>query len=481
MGITACEDYVKSLHKLAKIKKVDGIIVTGPWVKYIFLHKTAKNQKILNSVKRLADDNIKIYAIRSNVESAELIPELKELGITFLNKIEDENNLFISHRFSRVSNKDQLAKFRDLPTNKNIYVYSTYVAFEPVLKKDTLRYLIGSGSSSFATPTSRIWANSYDGQRMNAEKYENIGGHILRFDDKGHVYPSSFYYSEEARAIIVNGEVFGPTNAKSEKAGLHVLISDVHAKIMDRKAFNGFLYFLDKHKNNIKSVSINGDFFDNKLLCHHDEHNISGQIENKIKHKSFLHEVAHSRQILQMIVDALGKQRKNIKLYFKMGNHEVNSLNNIKKKSLTHFLDTMLNLETLLGLEDLGFEIIHSKKPYFIGGIAIYHGHEFRRDKASRNHGRESVCGHSHKSIIDNLGTVLPTMQSPVEADYLSYHIEPWTIGWGVLQEYKGHVTRPELVLYKDNKFFDFKEIKRISAPIVESPVKQITITYNLN
>jgi Icc-related predicted phosphoesterase len=481
MGITACEDYVKALHRLAKTKKVDGIIVTGPWVKYIFLHKTAQHQKILNSVRRLAEDKIKIYAIRSNVESAELIPELKELGITFLTKIEDENNLFISHRFSRVSGKDQLGRFRDYSINKNLFVYTTYVAFEPILRKDKVRYIVGSGSSSFFTPTSRIWANSYDNQRINAEKYENIGGHILRFDDKGEVYPSSFYYDQNTKAIIVNGEVFLTKSPKIEKSDLHLIISDAHAKIMNRKAFAGLIHFIRKNRPRIKSISLNGDFFDNKLLSHHEEYNISGQIENKIKHKSFLHEVAHSRFVIDLILKELGTFKSKVKLYFKMGNHEVNSLKKITQKSITHFLDTMLDLETLLGLKDMGFEVIHSKKPYYIGQIPIYHGHEMRRDKASRVLGRESVCGHSHRGTIDNLGTILPTMQDASSADYLSYHEEPWTLGWAVLQEYKGHVTRPELILFKNDKFYDFEKIVQIDKPIKEEIPKILNISYKLD
>lgn len=481
MGFTACEDYVKALHKLAKTKKVDGIILVGPWVKYIFQHKTAKHQKILNSVKKLAQDNINIYAIRSNIESADLIPELKELGITFLTKIEDENNLFLSHKFTRTSGKDQLMRFRDYSVNKNLFVHSSYVAFEPILRKDTVRYIVGSGSSSFSTPTSRIWANSYDTQRFAAEKYENIGGHILRFDKQGDVYPSSFFYNVERKLLAVNGEVYSPKLNKVEKSNIHLLISDVHAKIMDRKAFTGLLEFIDKHKPNLKSLSINGDFFDNKLLCHHDEHNFSSQLENKVKHKSFLHEVAHARGVLKLIMDRLGAQKKKMKFYFKMGNHEVNSFKSILQKPISHFLDTFLDLNQLLGLSELGFEIISSKKPYSFGDITIYHGHEFRRNKASRIHGRESVCGHSHRGTIDNMGTILPTMQDCSTADYLSYHMEPWTTGWAVLQEFRGYFTRPELILYTKDKFFDFTKFVEIKTPIKEVETKEVTLSFKLD
>ena len=144
MSFTASEDYVKCLHKLAKDIKADGIIVVGPWTKYIFLHKRAETQKVMNAVKKLTDE-VNVYAIRSNIESADLIPDLKEMGITFLTKIEDENNLFLSHKFSRIPKKDELTRFRDYSVNKNLFVHTNYVAFEPVLRKDQVRYIIGSG------------------------------------------------------------------------------------------------------------------------------------------------------------------------------------------------------------------------------------------------------------------------------------------------------------------------------------------------
>jgi hypothetical protein len=279
----------------------------------------------------------------------------------------------------------------------------------------------------------------------------------------------------------VNGEVYLTKNTKVEKSDLHLIISDAHVKIMDKRAFAGLLFFISKHKSRIKSISLNGDFFDNKLLSHHEEHNISGQIENKIKHKSFLHEVAHSRQVISMILNELGNFKNKVKLYFKMGNHEVNSIKKITQKSITHFLDTMLDLETLLGLKDLGFEIIHSKKPYYIGNIPIYHGHEMRRDKASRVLGRESVCGHSHRGTIDNLGTILPTLQDVSSADYLPYYMEPWTTGWAFLQEYKGFVSRPELILFKNNKFFDLEKITLMDKPVKQELPKHLNITFKLD
>jgi len=473
---TACDEYVKCLIKLADDKEIDGVITVGPWVKYIFLHKTGSNQKILNSVKELAS-KVKIYAIRSNTESAELIPKLKELGITFVSRIVDENNEFLPYHFSRISNKNQLTRFNDYSKPKNIFVYTTYVAFEARLRDDKLRYVIGSGSASYNTPSSRIWANAYNGQFINTLKYDTVGGHILRFDKKGQVYPSSFYYNKKTKSIFCSGKTY--TKSKVEEGKLHVLVSDIHAAHMDKTTFASFIKFITKYSDRIKTLCINGDFFDNNLLSHWDEKKIQNQIENKEKYKSFLHEVALAREILKQILKPL---KKGTKLIFKLGNHEINSLKNLTNRSMIHFLSNMLDLDNLLELSDLGFEIVDGKKPYKIQDISLYHGHEMTRPKALGNFTRKNVSGHWHRAKIDNYGVVLPTFQDTGEVDYMRYHLQDWSNGWGVITEDKnGYVESPELILIHSDKYNDFDGITAVSKKDIVKMPKEITLQYKLD
>ena len=71
-------------------------------------------------------------------------------------------------------------------------------------------------------------------------------------------------------------------------------------------------------------------------------------------------------------------------------------------------------------------------------------------------------------------------MQDSSSADYLSYYKEPWTTGWAVLHEYKGFVTRPELILYTKNTFFDFEKFVEIKKPVKDYVPKEITVTFKL-
>jgi len=479
VSYTVCEEFVDCLIKVVDNLKVDGIIVNGPWVKYIFLHKTSKNQKILTSVKKLAS-KIKIYAIRSNRESAELIPKLKDIGINFVSKIEDENNLFLNHQFSKTSQKDQLHRFRDYFVDKNLFVSTSYVALEPQLRNDNIRYIIGCGSSSFNTPGSRIWSTAYDTARLNSEKFDNLGGHLLRFDLEGNVYPSNFYYNDKVKAIFLNGLMY-PLKGEVTSADLHILINDVHSDSIDKKAFNGLLWFIQKNADRIKSININGDFFDNALLCHHNENKIDYQIKNKLRAKSFLHEIAQARGFLEDIISRLGKNKDNVKLRFKYGNHELNSIKRLLNKPTVHFLDNLLDFDKLLGLSEMGFEIIEGNKIFHVGSIPVFHGHELTRVQASKILGRSSVSGHLHRGKIDNYGTMVPTLQDQEKVDYLRYHKTDWVTGWGVIMEFQGITEKPELVLINKNKFFDFEKIVKINNPYKEREIKEIKITYKLD
>lgn len=479
VSYTVCEDYVNCLLKLAEANKVDGIIVAGPWIKEIFLHKTSETQRVLNSVRNLAS-KVKIYAIRSNRDVPELIPLLKEIGVNFVSKIEDENNIFLGHQFSKISQKDQLHRYRDFSVDKNIFVYSSYVAFEPQLRNNNIRYIVGSGSSSYNIPRARTWSMAYDSARFNSEKFDSIGGHILRFDEEGQVYPTNFYYNSKAKAIFSNGNIYG-IKGDPQKGNLHVLISDIHGGTVDKKAFSGVLYFIEKHSDRIKSICINGDFFDNSLLCHHNTNKIDLQIEAKEKHTSFLHEVATARLLLTSIVEKLGINRNKVKLIFKLGNHDINSINKITNMPVLHFLNTFLDIKNLLGLSELGFEVIDSKKPFFIGDIPIFHGHELTRTKASQILGKVSVMGHLHRGRIDNYGTILPTLQDQKQVEYLRYYKTDWTKGWATITEYSGVFEKPELIIMQNDKFYDFDKLVKITRSFKIKTPKDIQFSYKLS
>ena len=478
ISYTACEDYVKCLEKMALHLKVDGIITAGPWIKYIFLHKTAGSQKILDSVKSLTS-KVPVYAIRSNQEDADLITLLKDIGVTFVNKIEDEKNLFLNHQFGRTSNKDQLQKFRDYHVDKNLFVHCTYVASEPKLVVDHTRFIIGSGSASYHTPGARIWANSYDSQHINSEKYDEIGGHLLWFDEQSELYPMQFYYNEKVKGIFCGGKVY--KKQQGFDANLHMIISDGHFSGVHKKGYTAAKQFIKNNRKQIASFILNGDIFDNAVLCHWNDGNYLKQFKIKEKHKSFIHEVAKTRVMIKELVNLVTDNgKRKIKLIYKMGNHENSSFKKLESKSIVHFLSNMLDLKPLLELDKLEFEIVPADKPYFVGQVPILHGHEMQRAQAHRTFGRLVTIGHSHRGSTDAIGVILPTLEDQDHVEYLTYFKRPWIVGWGVISELQG-VTEKTVnhIVYKD-KFVDLDGVKKIEKPEEIVLPKELTVTYSL-
>lgn len=485
ISYTACEEYIKCLETMALTNKVDGIITAGPWIKYIFLHKTAGSQKILDCVRSLTK-KVPVYAIRSNQEDADLIPLLKDIGVRFINRIEDEKNLFLNHQFGRASNKDQLMRWRDYHKDKNLFVHSTYVAFESKLIVDHTRYIIGSGSASYHTPSARIWANSYDSQHLNSEKYDEIGGHMLKFDEQSDVYPQTFYYNEKVKGIFYSGKVYKKNEVAKGK--INVLVSDGHFSGVHMKGYQALKQFIANNYDDIEGLIFNGDIFDNAVLCHWNDHNFAKQIKVKEEHGSFMHEVAKTRVMIRELVSlATGNFKRKIKLIYKMGNHEKSSFAKLEGKSITHFLSSMLDLDPLLELSRLGLEIIPSDKVYFVGQVPILHGHEMQRAQSYKVLGRYSTRGHSHRGSADCMGVILPTLEDQHHVGYFAFKgtIErdegaPWAVGWAIITSYQGVTEKPSNLLVYNNKYIDLNGIKKIDKPTEIVLPKQLSVIYDL-
>jgi len=480
-SFTAIDTFAKLIYNLAKRHQVDGIIVVGPWSKTIFLHKTSATNTILDSVKRIVKD-FNVYALRSNLDVAETIPELKRLGVTFVDKIEDDKNIFLGYKLSHASSKNQLRRYKDLDKSKNIFVYSSYVTTETQLYQDKIYNIIGSGSSSVNLPRSRRTTAGYDGQLLNSMKYDSTGGHLLTFDNDSNVHYSSFHYNRELKSILVNGErIETKFQAKPKKCDLSVIVSDMHVQHMNHSCFKALLDFLGKENHRIKRFILNGDFFDNVILSHWKRDRVNEQIDDSKKLGSFLHEIAYAKEVLRLILNKLDPKTE---LIYKMGNHEVNSLKKILGQSLLHSLGNMLDLETLLDLKGFGFKVIDSRKSYIVGGVTLFHGHEMNQVKGRQVFGRKNAKGHFHRCSVDNTGVVFPGFQNPESADFMPYFKQSWANGWSVINESEGIGDKPEFILLsEEGVYYDFDSLRNV-ADIEDVPIsieKNISITFNLD
>jgi UDP-2,3-diacylglucosamine pyrophosphatase LpxH len=259
------------------------------------------------------------------------------------------------------------------------------------------------------------------------------------------------------------------------------LISDGHFSGVHEKGYTALCQFIKDNYEKIEGLTFNGDIFSNTVLCHWNDNDYSKQIEVKEKYKSFMHEVAKTREMIHHLVSlATGDGERTLDLIYKKGNHEISSFSKLKRKSIVHFLSNMLDLDPLLKLTENNFKIIGGKKPYFINKVPILHGHEMHRNMAFKNFGRMATIGHQHRGSCDSMGVVLPTLEDQNHVDYFQYWKSPWGVGWGVITSFKGVSEKPVNFLVKQGKYLGLKGIKKIGKLVKIVLPKQLDVFYDL-
>ena len=473
--ITSSLTFLRCLKTMAKDLKVDGIVTTGPWIKTIFLNKQSQFVEIPKELKDLVSE-FNFYAMRSHKDRIERMQSLKAIGIKFLRGIEREHFSITGLSFHTASSNDQLKRFEYENTDKDLLCNTSYVAARSQARMNgEYRVILGSGSSGINTPRSRHWSNAYDSQLFNSSIRDSIGGHVLQFDQGERLYPTTFRFEDKYSSIYYGGKVYTPT--KVIDANMHVILTDFHVLSHSETGFWAFIDFLKTNKSKIKSLTLNGDFFSNKVISHHQDKDIRMQAKMKSKGMSFIKEISIARDYLCRIVKELPPG--TIK-YFKMGNHEKNSIDKFLSKATNHFLDDMMNLDILLGLTANDFQIIENKDLHHIGDATIIHGNELQNAEARKLAGPKLIRGHSHLLDIGTHGVTLPGMEEPGKADYLPTKYVKWAIGWGVATEYKGVTSLPHPMLVRHGKYFNFAKVKKIKTKKL-SHSKTLAVEYKIN
>jgi len=475
VGFTSCQDYIYALRRMYKTEKYDGIITVGNWIKTIFLHKSGKNNDVIDAFKALAKES-KIYAIRSNIDSAHMVQELKDLGVELIHKIEDEKNKFTGLMPHRRSGSDQLSRWRKTEKTKNLFVHSTYIGvITQSIGHLGTRFIIGSGSSSYHTPSARSWASSYDSQIMDSESHDEIGGWSLQFDNESNVYPSTFHYHEDSKSIFFNGKAYNRMYMK--KGTKRITLTDPHILNMNSDGFTAFIKHLEKYRDVITHLYINGDFFVNEILCHHNQGDIREQIKIRMKDLDFIKEVAYTKSALDVIISVL---KPSTKIIYKYGNHEINSFGRFLQKEINHFLESFINLDVLLDLSNRGIEVIGGKSVYLVGDIPHFHGHEISLGEAKFMYGVRSVSGHSHGLYKGTDGMKLGTLEDFNKIGYWKSDYSNWTISFGDYTEVDGHVEMPSPVLVSNGKYSDAEGIYKIEERVKVPLIEEFTVNYKI-
>lgn len=142
------------------------------------------------------------------------------------------------------------------------------------------------------------------------------------------------------------------------------LLSDIHLPYQCNESLTLALDYLKKRKVDI--LYLNGDVVD--------AYEISS-FERDPSKKNFAEEIRIARRFLE----ALRKAFRRTTIYYKEGNHEARLQSFLRRKAPELLGFEVLELKSLLKLDDLGIKHVPSKVITKFGKIIIVHGHEFAK------------------------------------------------------------------------------------------------------
>lgn len=174
-----------------------------------------------------------------------------------------------------------------------------------------------------------------------------------------------------------------------------LVLNDIHIPYHDPEAIELALDWGVEH--GINTILLNGDVLDFYQLSRFTKDPTSRSIKGEIeKLKEFL--------------EGIRTFIPQVKVYYKMGNHEERFENYMKVKAPELFDMTQFRLSEILQLGSLGVEYIGDKRIVMAGKLPILHGHEFNGVSSSVNAARglylktkqSAMIGHLHTSSEHN-------------------------------------------------------------------------------
>jgi predicted phosphodiesterase len=182
---------------------------------------------------------------------------------------------------------------------------------------------------------------------------------------------------EDRRKIKIRMEWPGlqlPEPEKNDYSKFHLkdqricLLSDIHFPYFDKEALNASIKYLKSWGPDC--ILLNGDVIDCYQLSNW---------EKDPRNRSFKYELDLLRSFVRQIRKFWPKKR----IIYKIGNHE-ERYEKVILQRVPEFVDLELfSLESVLGLRDLGVEIVKNKRVILAGKLNIIHGHELQRGIAA--------------------------------------------------------------------------------------------------
>lgn len=212
-----------------------------------------------------------------------------------------------------------------------------------------------------------------------------------------------------------------------------LILSDVHVPYHDVEAIELALDYGEKHGMN--AIYLNGDFMDcygiSRFTPDRRLRDMKGEIEDVREFLGYL------------------KERYNLPIYYKIGNHEDRWEAFLKNKAPELLGVDDFELSKILRFEDFGVTLVKSKQIAKVGKLNLMHGHEFVQSVISPvNVARglylrakvSAMVGHHHqtsehteKSMNDEIVTCWSVgALCGMKPDYMPYN--KWNLGFAMIE-----------------------------------------------
>jgi predicted phosphodiesterase len=170
-----------------------------------------------------------------------------------------------------------------------------------------------------------------------------------------------------------------------------LVLSDAHIPYHDIGALDEAINYGIVKK--IDSILLNGDILDCYMLS---------KFQPDPRNRNFAEEIIATQQFIKVLKDAF----PDAKIYFKRGNHEERYEKFMIVRCAEFLRIPSFDFENVLGLRDLGVNVVKDQKIVYAGKLPIFHGHELQMKAVSVNPARtlflkvhtSAVCSHLHRT-----------------------------------------------------------------------------------
>lgn len=190
-----------------------------------------------------------------------------------------------------------------------------------------------------------------------------------------------------------------------------LIIGDIHFPYHNVSSLNKVLEYSKEHK--IDSILLNGDIID--------FHQLSVFLRDPRK-KHFAEEI----QMVRDFLDILEREFKNVKIFYKFGNHEERYENYLKLKAPELFGMTEFELDVIFNLGERFIDVIKDKRTIKFGKLNILHGHELKGGIIPPVNAARGVFLRTKENCVVNH---FHTDSKHSEPSLSENHISCWSIG----------------------------------------------------